>query len=56
MARSARPTPQRIADAAYELFYKEGFAHVSVDAIAAAADRENPSDPVAMTKVTIHEE
>jgi cyclophilin family peptidyl-prolyl cis-trans isomerase len=26
-----------------------------VDAIAAAADRENPSDPVAMTKVTIHE-
>jgi cyclophilin family peptidyl-prolyl cis-trans isomerase len=27
-----------------------------VDAIASAADRENPSDPVAMTKVTIHEE
>jgi cyclophilin family peptidyl-prolyl cis-trans isomerase len=27
-----------------------------VDAIAAAADRENPSDPVAMTKVTIHED
>jgi cyclophilin family peptidyl-prolyl cis-trans isomerase len=26
-----------------------------VDAIASAADRENPSDPVAMTKVTIHE-
>jgi len=26
-----------------------------VDAIAAAADRENPSDPVAMAKVTIHE-
>jgi cyclophilin family peptidyl-prolyl cis-trans isomerase len=26
-----------------------------VDAIAAAADRENPSDPVAMTKVTINE-
>jgi cyclophilin family peptidyl-prolyl cis-trans isomerase len=26
-----------------------------VDAIAAAADRENPSDPVAMTKVTVHE-
>jgi peptidyl-prolyl cis-trans isomerase B (cyclophilin B) len=27
-----------------------------VDAIAAAADRENPSDPVSMTKVTIHED
>jgi len=27
-----------------------------VDAIASAADRENPSDPVAMTKVTIHDE
>ena len=27
-----------------------------VDAIASAADRENPSDPVAMTKVTIHED
>ena len=27
-----------------------------VDAIAAAADRENPSDPVAMTKVTIYED
>jgi cyclophilin family peptidyl-prolyl cis-trans isomerase len=26
-----------------------------VDAIASAADKENPSDPVAMTKVTIHE-
>ncbi len=26
-----------------------------VDAIAAAADRENPTDPVAMTKVTIHD-
>ncbi len=26
-----------------------------VDAIAAAADRENPTDPVAMTSVTIHE-
>ena len=26
-----------------------------VDAIASAADRENPTDPVAMTKVTIHE-
>jgi peptidyl-prolyl cis-trans isomerase B (cyclophilin B) len=26
-----------------------------VDAIAAAADRENPSDPVAMRSVTIHE-
>ena len=27
-----------------------------VDAIASAADRENPSDPVAMTKVTIHDD
>jgi cyclophilin family peptidyl-prolyl cis-trans isomerase len=27
-----------------------------VDAIVAAADRENPSDPIAMTSVTIHEE
>jgi cyclophilin family peptidyl-prolyl cis-trans isomerase len=26
-----------------------------VDAIASAADKENPSDPVAMTSVTIHE-
>jgi cyclophilin family peptidyl-prolyl cis-trans isomerase len=26
-----------------------------VDAIAASADRENPTDPVAMTKVTIHD-
>jgi cyclophilin family peptidyl-prolyl cis-trans isomerase len=26
-----------------------------VDAIASAADKENPSDPVAMTKVTIHD-
>jgi cyclophilin family peptidyl-prolyl cis-trans isomerase len=26
-----------------------------VDAIASAADRENPTDPVAMTNVTIHE-
>src|SRR5262245_60416862 len=26
-----------------------------VDALASAADRENPTDPVAMTKVTIHE-
>jgi AcrR family transcriptional regulator len=37
MPRSAKPTPQRIADAAYELFYREGFAHVSVDAIAETA-------------------
>lgn len=37
MPRPATPTPQRIADAAYELFYKEGFAHVGVDAIAEAA-------------------
>jgi cyclophilin family peptidyl-prolyl cis-trans isomerase len=27
-----------------------------VDAIASAADRENPSDPVAMTKVAIHDD
>jgi cyclophilin family peptidyl-prolyl cis-trans isomerase len=27
-----------------------------VDAIASAADRENPSDPVAMTKVTVHDD
>src|SRR5512132_3171210 len=27
-----------------------------VDAIASAADRENPSDPVAMTTVTIHDD
>lgn len=37
MPRSAKTTSRRIADAAYELFYKEGFAHVSVDAIALAA-------------------
>ena len=37
MPRPAKTTSQRIADAAYELFYKDGFAHVGVDAIAEAA-------------------
>ena len=37
MPRPAKTTSQRIADAAYELFYREGFAHVGVDAIAEAA-------------------
>lgn len=37
MTRPANTTAQRIADAAYELFYREGFAHVGVDAIAKAA-------------------
>lgn len=37
MPRAAKGTSQRIADAAYELFYREGFAHVGVDAIAEAA-------------------
>jgi cyclophilin family peptidyl-prolyl cis-trans isomerase len=39
----------------YTLFGQVTKGLVVVDAIAAAADRENPSDPVAMTKVTIHE-
>ena len=37
MPRPAKTTSRRIADAAYELFYREGFAHVGVDAIAEAA-------------------
>ncbi|MEO8675287.1 MAG: TetR/AcrR family transcriptional regulator [Casimicrobiaceae bacterium] len=37
MPRDASTTKRQIIDAAYELFYKEGFAHVGVDAIAKAA-------------------
>ncbi|MEO8159306.1 MAG: helix-turn-helix domain-containing protein [Betaproteobacteria bacterium] len=37
MPAKLKETRRRIIDAAYALFYKEGFAHVSVDAIAAAA-------------------
>jgi AcrR family transcriptional regulator len=37
MPRSAAATRRRIVDAAYELFYRKGFARVSVDAIAAHA-------------------
>jgi AcrR family transcriptional regulator len=37
MARRPSQTRERILSAAYRLFYKEGFARVSVDAIAAAA-------------------
>ena len=37
MARAARQTKPRILAAAYRLFYAEGFARVSVDAIAEAA-------------------
>ncbi len=37
MARSARNTRERILSAAYGLLYKEGFARVSVDAMAEAA-------------------
>ncbi|MEM7221878.1 MAG: TetR family transcriptional regulator [Pseudomonadota bacterium] len=36
MSRSADRTRSRILSAAYELFYKEGFARVSMDAIALA--------------------
>lgn len=36
MPRPARATRSRILSAAYELFYKEGFARVSMDAIAEA--------------------
>jgi AcrR family transcriptional regulator len=36
MPRSASTTKTRILSAAYELFYKEGFARVSMDAIAEA--------------------
>jgi len=42
-------------DKKYTLFGQVTKGLDVVDAIAAAADRENPSDPVAMTKVTIHE-
>lgn len=37
MKRPTRDTKRGILDAAYELFYREGFARVSVDSIAAAA-------------------
>jgi len=37
MPRSAATTRRRIIDAAYELFYRKGFARVGVDAIAAQA-------------------
>jgi AcrR family transcriptional regulator len=37
MPRSAAATRHRIIDAAYELFYRKGFARVGVDAIAAEA-------------------
>jgi AcrR family transcriptional regulator len=37
MVRSAEKTRRRILDAAYELFYRKGFARVGVDEIAAAA-------------------
>jgi AcrR family transcriptional regulator len=37
MSRSAAKTRRRIIDAAYALFYRQGFTRVSVDAIAAEA-------------------
>lgn len=37
MPRQPRETRRHILDAAYELFYKEGFAQTSIDAVAAAA-------------------
>ena len=37
MPRSASTTRSRVLSAAYELFYKEGFARVSMDAIADAS-------------------
>jgi AcrR family transcriptional regulator len=37
MPRSAEATRRRITDAAYELFYRKGFARVGVDAVAAQA-------------------
>ena len=37
MPRSGRETRHRIIEAAYELFYKGGFARAGVDAVAAAA-------------------
>ena len=36
MPRSADETRRRILDAAYELFYRKGFARIGVDAAAAA--------------------
>jgi len=38
MPRNAEPTRRRILDAAYELFYRMGFARVSVDDVAAFAE------------------
>lgn len=37
MGRNAETTRRRIIDAAYELFYRKGFARVGVDAVAAQA-------------------
>jgi len=37
MVTRGGPTRQRIIDAAYEQFYKEGFARSGVDAIARSA-------------------
>jgi AcrR family transcriptional regulator len=37
MGRTAEATRRRIIDAAYELFYRRGFARVGVDAVAAQA-------------------
>jgi AcrR family transcriptional regulator len=38
MPRNAQPTRRRILDAAYEMFYRKGFARVGVDEVAAFAD------------------
>ena len=45
MPRSAEATRRRIIDAAYELFYRKGYARVGVDAVAAQAG---------VTKRTLH--
>lgn len=37
MAKKDTPTRQRLCEAAYDLFYREGFARVGVDAVAEAA-------------------
>ena len=37
MARTARHTRERVIDAAYALFYRRGFARVSIDEIAERA-------------------
>jgi AcrR family transcriptional regulator len=37
MTRSGKETRRRILDAAYELFYRQGYARVGVDAVAARA-------------------